>query len=88
MAHFLEREAIGSTKGSWQKKGCEAVIAWGWENLDHYERWVGIANRQMARQMQGPVLEPDNPLTDLSEVRDLDPRDHIAASLSVRLTDE
>lgn len=34
----------------------EAVIAWGWESLAYYKRWLGGMGPNMAKEMQGPCL--------------------------------
>jgi hypothetical protein len=39
----------------------QAVIAWGWEDLAFYTRWLGMNDPEMAREMQGPVLNLGSP---------------------------
>ena len=39
----------------------EAVIAWGWEDVAFYKRWLGGLDPKMARDMQGPVLNFGSP---------------------------
>ncbi len=39
----------------------EAVIAWGWESLEFYERWLGMDDPYLAREMKGPILNLGSP---------------------------
>jgi len=39
----------------------EAVIAWGWESLEFYERWLGLDDPDLAREMKGPILNLASP---------------------------
>ena len=44
----------------------EAVVAWGWESLDFYRRWMGSDDPEMVKEMQGPVLNLGSPQTENS----------------------
>lgn len=45
----------------------EAVIAWGWESLDFYEKWLHFDDPATVRDLQGPVLNFGSPRTENSE---------------------
>jgi len=34
----------------------EAVVAWGWDSLDYYRRWLRFDDPAVVEEMQGPVL--------------------------------
>jgi hypothetical protein len=38
-----------------------AVIAYGWESAAFYARWFGQYDMDIIRQMQGPILNPGSP---------------------------
>jgi hypothetical protein len=48
------------------REGPEAVIAWGWEDLAFYERWIKYGDKSDARGMIGPTLNPLSPGTELA----------------------
>lgn len=43
-----------------------AVIAYGWESAEFYARWFGSHNPQIIQQMQGLVLNPNSPQSELA----------------------
>jgi len=43
-----------------------AVIAWGWESVDFYMRWLKYGDRNDAIELQGPVLNWGSPATELA----------------------
>jgi hypothetical protein len=45
------------------RQDVEAVIAWGWESLDFYKSWLGMADREMVKDLKGPVLNLCSPQT-------------------------
>lgn len=45
----------------------QAVVAWGWESTDFYEKWYKYGDREDAKLLQGPVLNMGSPETDLSD---------------------
>src|SRR6516164_1496552 len=61
--HFLEmycnepgcdcRRVLFHVFSSASKK-VEAVIGWGWESVDYYEKWLGCGDRELAERMKGP----------------------------------
>ena len=44
----------------------QAVVAWGWEDIKFYRRWLKHGDREDARELQGPVLNLGSPETDLA----------------------
>ena len=48
------------------RDGVEAVIAWGWEDLAFYERWITYGDKEGARGLAGPILNPMSPETALA----------------------
>lgn len=44
----------------------EAVIAWGWEDLAFYEHWIKYGDKDEARELIGPILNPMSPETALA----------------------
>ena len=48
------------------RKDPQAIVAWGWEDLAFYSRWLKYGDRQDAKDMQGPILNPGSPQTELS----------------------
>jgi len=48
------------------REGPEAVIAWGWENLAFYERWMKCGDKSDAKELQGPILNMGSPETELA----------------------
>lgn len=43
-----------------------AFIAYGWENADFYRRWTKSGNPDVAREMQGPLLNELSPQSELA----------------------
>ena len=48
------------------RKNLQAVVAWGWEDLAFYSRWMKYGNPQDAKKLQGPILNLASPQTELS----------------------
>ncbi len=48
------------------RKDAQAVIAWGWEDLDFYRRWFQYGDRADAVELKGPVLNALSPATELA----------------------
>jgi hypothetical protein len=46
--------------------GIQAVIGWGWEDVDFYARWMKFGNKADAARMKGPALNPLSPATELA----------------------
>jgi len=46
--------------------GIQAVVAWGWEDLEFYARWMKFGDRAMAKELKGPVLNMGSPATKLA----------------------
>ena len=46
----------------------EAVISWGWEDLAFYTQWLGFGDEDMAKEMQGPILDLGSPHSRKAEV--------------------
>lgn len=42
-------------------RNVEAVIAWGWENVDFYDEWLGRIDPAIAAEMKGPCLNLGSP---------------------------
>ena len=45
---------------------CEAVIAWGWEDLDFYAKWFKYGSPADAAMLKGPILNLGSPATKLA----------------------
>ena len=45
----------------------QAVIAWGWEDLAFYRRWLGMDDPHMLRELQGPILNVGSPQSENAE---------------------
>jgi hypothetical protein len=45
-------------------KRMDAVITWGWEDLEHYRRWMTYGSREDAEILRGPSLNPGSPTAD------------------------
>ena len=48
------------------RKRLEAVIAWGWEDLEFYRAWMGIPELFSVKNLKGPILNPGSPATELA----------------------
>ena len=48
------------------RMGIQAVIAWGWEDVEFYRRWFKYGNEADARELKGPALNWGSPATDLA----------------------
>ena len=48
------------------RMGVQAVIAWGWEDVEFYRRWFKYGNEADARELKGPALNWGSPATDLA----------------------
>ena len=44
----------------------QAVIAWGWEDLAFYDRWLKYGDKEEAQELIGPVLNLGSPGTELA----------------------
>jgi hypothetical protein len=49
-----------------RKKGVEAVIAWGWESLEFYARWMTYPDPESVRELQGPILNFGSPQSEFA----------------------
>jgi len=45
----------------------QAVIAWGWEDIQFYANWIKYGDRKDAKYLQGPILNIGSPETELSD---------------------
>lgn len=43
-----------------------AVVAYGWESRKFYAKWLRSDDPEMVSDLQGPILNPGSPLSDLS----------------------
>jgi len=48
------------------RTGVQAVIGWGWEDVEFYLRWSGYSSRADAMEMKGPALNRGSPATELA----------------------
>jgi hypothetical protein len=48
------------------RKGAQAIVAWGWEDLDFYVRWFQYGDLADAVELKGPVLNALSPATELA----------------------
>jgi hypothetical protein len=48
------------------RKDVEAVVAWGWEDLDFYAKWMKYGSRKDAEDLKGPILNIGSPETKLA----------------------
>jgi len=46
--------------------GIQAVIGWGWEDVDFYARWMRSCDKAEAVFMKGPALNPLSPAAELA----------------------
>lgn len=44
----------------------EAVVAWGWEDLQFYAEWFSYDDPFVVAELKGPVLNPGSPATELA----------------------
>jgi hypothetical protein len=49
-----------------QSQSPEAVIAWGWEDMDFYKRWFKYGDFADAVELKGPILNWGSPATALA----------------------
>ena len=49
-----------------QREKAEAVIAWGWENVEFYAKWYKYGDAADAAELKGPALNPGSPATELA----------------------
>jgi hypothetical protein len=48
------------------RKDAQAVVAWGWEDLDFYLRWFKYGDLADAAELKGPELNALSPATELA----------------------
>ena len=48
------------------RMGVQAIIGWGWEDVDFYARWIRHGEKSAAGKMKGPALNPGSPATELA----------------------
>lgn len=48
------------------RKGVQAVVAWGWEDLDFYAKWFKYSDGRAVADLKGPVLNIGSPRTELA----------------------
>lgn len=46
--------------------GVQAVIAWGWEDIEFYRKWFKYGDEADARTLKGPALNWGSPATELA----------------------
>jgi len=51
-----------------RSKRIEAVVAWGWEDVEFYAKWMRSGGRDMALMLKGPALNMGSPETELAPV--------------------
>jgi len=44
----------------------EAVISYGWETSEFYAQWMGDDDPETVRELQGPILNPLSPQSDIA----------------------
>jgi len=49
-----------------QREEADAVIAWGWENVEFYAKWFKYGIRADAIELKGTALSPGSPVTKLA----------------------
>jgi hypothetical protein len=49
-----------------RRRKIEAVIAWGWEDLDFYAKWMRKPDPVSVKNLRGPILNPGSPMTELA----------------------
>jgi len=59
------------------RQGPEAVIAWGWEPLDFYAKWLREGDPAMVEAVKGPSLNLGSPETRLAPALLAFVRDHL-----------
>jgi hypothetical protein len=45
-----------------------AVVAYGWESREFYAKWMRSDDNKMIKNLQGPILNPGSPQSDLASV--------------------
>jgi hypothetical protein len=50
----------------WERQKSMAYIAYGWESAKFYRKWLGMDNPQTIQELQGPILNPGSPQSDLA----------------------
>ena len=48
------------------RRKVEAVVAWGWEDLDFYAKWMKDDDLAIVATLKGPILNPGSPSTNLA----------------------
>jgi len=48
-------------------EGLEAVIAYGWEDLAFYDRWLTMSSPELVAELKGPVLNLGSPRSEYAE---------------------
>lgn len=48
------------------RKNLEAVVAWGWEDVEFYAKWMGDDDPDLIADLKGPNLNPGSPQTALA----------------------
>ncbi|MEJ2263034.1 MAG: hypothetical protein P8X95_06285 [Anaerolineales bacterium] len=43
-----------------------AIVAYGWESEDFYANWLGDDNPDMVKDLQGPILNPGSPQSEIA----------------------
>ena len=49
-----------------QREDVQAVVAWGWEPREFYERWFAYGDSVAVTELKGPVLNALSPQSDLA----------------------
>lgn len=44
----------------------QAVIAWGWEDITFYSKWIGLKDPQIIKDLKGPALNLSSPQSNLA----------------------
>jgi len=61
------RRVFFTVRASFAPEQIQAVVAWGWEDIDFYNKWMKYGTPADAIELQGPVLNMGSPETRLSD---------------------
>ena len=49
---------------STERKRADAIITWGWEDIEFYSQWMTYGSREAAEYLKGPSLNVGSPAAD------------------------
>lgn len=61
------RRVFFMVRASYRPEQVQAVVAWGWEEVEFYAKWMKHGTPADAIEMKGPILNYGSPETELSD---------------------